>query len=194
VLVVVLALLAVFGLCLFLVGDVEPGERGTVLTSAFTVLGTIVGAYTGVKVGSSGRKDAEKARDVESAKVEALAARVRTDDWGEAMDEVPRRLSEWETGGRSSWGSDWPLAALAGARKNPESRARGSVRHAPACKEAGPRRVHPRRASSRGSVPAEVALAVEARISSAQTAPGVQWGSSEQRGSAPSRDWSSGFG
>jgi hypothetical protein len=107
VLVVVLALLAVFGICLFLVGDVDRGDRGSVVTSAFTVLGTIVGAYTGVKVGSSGREDAEKARDVESAKVEALAARVGASDWGEAMDEVPQRLSEWGTAGRSGWGSDW---------------------------------------------------------------------------------------
>ena len=76
VLVVVLALLAVFWICFFLVGDVDSGDRGSVVTSAFTVIGTIVGAYTGVKIGSSGREEAERARDVESAKVETLAARV----------------------------------------------------------------------------------------------------------------------
>ncbi len=107
VLVVVLALLAVFGICLLLVGDVDSGDRGSVVTSAFTVLGTIVGAYTGVKIGSSGREEAEKARDVQAAKVEALAARVGTGDWVEAMDEVPQRLSEWGTTGRGGWGGDW---------------------------------------------------------------------------------------
>jgi hypothetical protein len=103
VLVVVLALLAVFGICLLLVGDVDSGDRGSVVTSAFTVIGTIVGAYTGVKIGSSGREEAEKARDVESAKVETLAARVDSKEWGEAMDEVPTRLDEWRTTGPSGW-------------------------------------------------------------------------------------------
>jgi hypothetical protein len=111
VLVVVLALLAVFGICLFLLGDVDSGDRGAVITSAFTVLGTIVGAYAGVKIGSSGREEAENARDVESAKVEALAARVGSDDWVKAMDEVPKRLREWGTAGRGRWSSDWTYGA-----------------------------------------------------------------------------------
>jgi hypothetical protein len=103
VLVVVLALLAVFGICLFLLGDVDSGDRGSVVTSAFTVIGTIVGTYTGVKIGSSGREEAEKARDVESAKVETLAARVDSTRWAEAMDEVPKRLDEWRTTGPGGW-------------------------------------------------------------------------------------------
>jgi hypothetical protein len=103
VLVVVLALLAVFWICFFLVGDVDSGDRGSVVTSAFTVIGTIVGAYTGVKIGSSGREEAERARDVESAKVETLAARVDSSGWADAMDEVPRRLDQWRTTGPSGW-------------------------------------------------------------------------------------------
>jgi hypothetical protein len=108
VLVVTLALVAVALICLLLVGDVEPSDRAAVVTSAFTVLGTIIGAYTGVRIGSRGREAVERAREVEAAKVEELAARIDPKDWDDAMQAVPARLSAWGRAAgasRSGWGS-----------------------------------------------------------------------------------------
>jgi hypothetical protein len=45
------------------------------VTSGFTVLGTIVGAYFGLKAGSAGKEQAEAARNAEAIKVQELAAR-----------------------------------------------------------------------------------------------------------------------
>lgn len=107
VLVVTLAVVAVAVICLVVGADVDPSDRAAVVTSAFTVLGTIIGAYTGARIGSKGREAVERARDVEAAKVEELAARVGQDDWNSAMQAVPERLSAWgtEAPSRSGWGS-----------------------------------------------------------------------------------------
>jgi hypothetical protein len=69
-------------------GTVPEQERATVATAAFTVLGTIVGAYFGVRVGSRGKDEADAARALAAAKVERLAAHVDSDRAGEVLDAV----------------------------------------------------------------------------------------------------------
>jgi hypothetical protein len=71
-------------------GSVAAEERATVATAAFTVLGTIVGAYFGVRVGARGKDEAVSARDVANAKVERLAAHVDTQKADEVIDAVNR--------------------------------------------------------------------------------------------------------
>jgi hypothetical protein len=69
-------------------GTVAEQERATVATAAFTVLGTIVGAYFGVRVGARGKDEAEAARAVAAAKVERLAAHVDTQEAEQVLDAV----------------------------------------------------------------------------------------------------------
>lgn len=70
-----------------LVGPATPrGERATVAATAFTVLGTIVGAYFGVRVGAHGKNEAEAARAVSEEKVQRLAAAVRPEDAVRVLD------------------------------------------------------------------------------------------------------------
>jgi len=77
---------------LFITGDamgtVPEGDRATVATAAFTVLGTIVGAYFGVRVGARGKDEAEAARALASEKVERLAAHMDSDKAHEVLDAV----------------------------------------------------------------------------------------------------------
>jgi hypothetical protein len=69
-------------------GTVAEQERATVATAAFTVLGTIVGAYFGVRVGARGKEDAEAQRAVATAKVERLAAHVDAQEAEQVLDAV----------------------------------------------------------------------------------------------------------
>ena len=50
-------------------GTVPEGERATIAAAAFSVLGTIVGAYFGIRVGARGKEAAEEDRRVATAKV-----------------------------------------------------------------------------------------------------------------------------
>jgi threonine/homoserine/homoserine lactone efflux protein len=75
VLVVGLGLAFVFVITLVALGTVPNSQKAAVVTSGFTVLGTIVGAYFGLKAGSAGKDQAEAARDAEAIKVQELAAR-----------------------------------------------------------------------------------------------------------------------
>jgi hypothetical protein len=70
--------------------SVPEAERATVAAAAFSVLGTIVGAYFGLKVGAQGTKEAEQARQVATAKVERLAAEVEPSKAKDILDEVDR--------------------------------------------------------------------------------------------------------
>jgi hypothetical protein len=74
--VVAIGVIAVVTITTASLGAVDERERATVATAAFTVLGTIVGAYFGVRVGARGKDEAEAARAVAAAKVERLAAHV----------------------------------------------------------------------------------------------------------------------
>jgi hypothetical protein len=86
--VVAVGVLAVVTITTASLGTVSEGERATVATAAFTVLGTIVGAYFGVRVGARGKEDAEAARVVAAAKVERLAAHVDAAEAEQVLDAV----------------------------------------------------------------------------------------------------------
>ena len=73
-------------------GTVPDSQKAAVVTAAFTVLGTIVGAYFGVKVGSAGKERAESARDAEAIKVQELAARIDPETATAALDSAQQRL------------------------------------------------------------------------------------------------------
>jgi hypothetical protein len=85
---VAIGVIAVISITSASLGSVAEEERATVATAAFTVLGTIVGAYFGVRVGAKGKDDAEAARAVAAAKVERLAAHVDTHKADEVIDAV----------------------------------------------------------------------------------------------------------
>ena len=74
--VVVIGVFATVTITTAALASVPDQERATVATAAFTVLGTIVGAYFGVRVGARGKDEAEAARDKADAKVENLLAHV----------------------------------------------------------------------------------------------------------------------
>lgn len=59
-----------------------------VTTGSFGVIGTVVGAYFGVKLGSDGRAAAQQAVRSESAKATVLAARLGSDEAGKALQEA----------------------------------------------------------------------------------------------------------
>ena len=68
-----------------------PGEQAaTVAAGAFTVLGTIVGAYFGVRVGAHGKQEAEAARVASEAKVVRLAAHIDKHDAARVLSELDR--------------------------------------------------------------------------------------------------------
>jgi len=74
-------LVVIFGLLtvgiVFVLGLTKVGDDAQVValaSSAAGVIGTVIGAYFGVQVGSSGRKEAEDGRHRESEKAQALAA------------------------------------------------------------------------------------------------------------------------
>jgi uncharacterized protein YacL len=94
ILVVGLGLTFVFIIAVVALGTVPGGQKAAVVSTALTVLGTIVGAYFGVKVGSAGRERAEAARDVESVKVQELAARVDPETAKAALDTAHRRSTQ----------------------------------------------------------------------------------------------------
>lgn len=88
--VVIVGVVAVMTITSASMATVPDGERATVAATAFTVLGTIVGAYFGVRVGAHGKDEAVAARAVSEAKVERLAAHVDADDAVRVLDEVDR--------------------------------------------------------------------------------------------------------
>jgi hypothetical protein len=92
ILIVGLGLAFVFVIALVSLGTLPDEQKAAVVTAAFTVLGTIVGAYFGVKVGSAGKERAESARDAESVKVQELAARVDPETATAALDSAHRRF------------------------------------------------------------------------------------------------------
>jgi hypothetical protein len=86
--VVIIGVVAVMTITSASLGTVPEPERATIAASAFTVLGTIVGAFFGVRVGSRGKDEAEAARAVAATKVERLAAHVDPDDAERVLKDV----------------------------------------------------------------------------------------------------------
>ena len=92
--VVAVGVIAVMAITTASLGTVAEQERATVATAAFTVLGTIVGAYFGLRVGSRGKEDAEAQRVVAAAKVERLAAHVDAHEAEQVLDAVDLAAQE----------------------------------------------------------------------------------------------------
>ncbi len=99
ILVVGLGLAFVFVITIVALGTVPDTQKSTVATAAFTVLGTIVGAYFGVRVGAAGKERAEAARDAEAIKVQELAARMDPTTAGAALDSAEARVQAARAGG-----------------------------------------------------------------------------------------------
>jgi threonine/homoserine/homoserine lactone efflux protein len=89
--VVGLGLVFVFIIAVVSLGTVPGSQKSTVVASAFTVIGTVVGTYFGVRAGSAGKERAEAARDLESMKVQELAARVEPTVAQAALDKAEER-------------------------------------------------------------------------------------------------------
>ena len=88
--VVVVCVLAVMTVTTASIGSVPDEQKATVAAAAFTVLGTIVGAYFGVRVGAHGKSEAEAARVASEAKVARLALHVDKQDAARVLDDLDR--------------------------------------------------------------------------------------------------------
>jgi hypothetical protein len=88
--VVVVCVLAVMAITTTAMGSVPDEQKATVAAAAFTVLGTIVGAYFGVRVGAHGKAEAEDARVASEAKVARLALHVDKQDAARVMHDLDR--------------------------------------------------------------------------------------------------------
>jgi hypothetical protein len=86
--VVVIGVIAVMTITTASMGTVPEEQQATVAAAAFTVLGTIIGAYFGVRVGAHGKQEAEAARVASEAKVARLAAHVNTQDAVRVLNDV----------------------------------------------------------------------------------------------------------
>lgn len=89
--VVVIGVIALMAITSAAMATVPDGERATIAATAFTVLGTIVGAYFGVRVGAHGKEEAVAARATSEAKVARLAAHLNTEEAVRVLDDVDRR-------------------------------------------------------------------------------------------------------
>jgi uncharacterized membrane protein YfcA len=88
--VVVVCVLAVMTITSTSMATVPDEQQATVAAAAFTVLGTIVGAYFGVRVGSHGKSEAEAARAASEAKLARLALHVDKEDAGRVLADLER--------------------------------------------------------------------------------------------------------
>ncbi|HEY2224632.1 hypothetical protein [Actinomycetospora sp.] len=71
---VIAALLAIVVLVVVAMFRYPAAEVNNVVGTALGAIGTLVGAYFGVQVGSAGKAEAEKAKDVAQERVVQLAA------------------------------------------------------------------------------------------------------------------------
>lgn len=88
--VVVVCVLAVTTITTASMGTVPDEQKATVAAAAFTVLGTIVGAYFGVRIGAQGKAEAESARLASDAKVARLALHVDKQDAARVLHDLDR--------------------------------------------------------------------------------------------------------
>jgi hypothetical protein len=86
--VVVVGVIAVMTITTASVASVPGEQAATVAAGAFTVLGTIIGAYFGVRVGAHGKQEAEAARAASEAKVARLALHVDKEDAGRVLGDL----------------------------------------------------------------------------------------------------------
>jgi threonine/homoserine/homoserine lactone efflux protein len=92
IIVVGLGLAFVFVITLVSLGTVPDDQKSTVVAAAFTVLGTVVGTYFGVRAGAAGKERAEAARELETMKVQELAASVDATTAKNAIDRAEMRV------------------------------------------------------------------------------------------------------
>jgi hypothetical protein len=97
---VALAITFTFVVALVAIPLAAPSDRVTVATAAFTGIGTIAGAYFGIRVGAAGKERAEQERQEAQLVVERVADKreVAPGAVREAREEVRR---EKEKGGPS---------------------------------------------------------------------------------------------
>ena len=88
--VVVVGVLAVMTITTASIATVPGEQAATVAAGAFTVVGTIVGAYFGVRVGAHGKSEAEAARVASEAKVARLALHVDKQDAARVLHDLNR--------------------------------------------------------------------------------------------------------
>jgi hypothetical protein len=94
ILVVLAGVGAVFVLSLVALGTVPNDQKSTVVAAAFSVLGTIVGAYFGVRVGAAGKERAEAAQQAASIRLEEMAAVAPKDEAREALRRADNRIAQ----------------------------------------------------------------------------------------------------
>lgn len=85
---VALAITLTFIVALVAIPLASGGDRVTIATAAFTGIGTIAGAYFGVRVGADGKERAEQDRQEAQLIVERVAAKVNERPVREAREEV----------------------------------------------------------------------------------------------------------
>lgn len=85
---VALAITLTFVVALVAIPLASGGDRVTIATAAFTGIGTIAGAYFGVRVGADGKERAEQDRQEAQLIVERVAAKVNERPVREAREEV----------------------------------------------------------------------------------------------------------
>jgi hypothetical protein len=94
ILVVLAGVGSVFVLSVVALGTVPDGQKSTVVAASFSVLGTIVGAYFGVRVGAAGKERAEAAQQATSIRLEEMAAVAPKDDAREALKRADTRIAQ----------------------------------------------------------------------------------------------------
>ncbi len=90
---VALAITLTFVVALVAIPLASGGDRVTIATAAFTGIGTIAGAYFGVRVGADGKERAEQDRQEAQLVVERVAAKVDEGPVREAREEVRQEQS-----------------------------------------------------------------------------------------------------
>lgn len=99
ILVVLAGIGAVFVLSLVALGTVPDDQKSTVVAASFSVLGTIVGAYFGVRVGAAGKERAEAAQRASSIRLEEMTAVAPEDDARQALNRADNRIARTLEGG-----------------------------------------------------------------------------------------------
>lgn len=72
----------------------DPGNAAPIATAAFGVIGSIVGAYLGIKIGTDGTQKALQAQQDEATKAQVFAAHLNPDKAELALDQARAIVSE----------------------------------------------------------------------------------------------------
>jgi membrane protein DedA with SNARE-associated domain len=72
----------------------DPGNAAPIATAAFGVIGSIVGAYLGIKIGTDGTQKALQAQQDEATKAQVFAAHLNPDKAELALDQARAIVSD----------------------------------------------------------------------------------------------------